>query len=191
MIENRVPQSALTSICLVGPRSVGKSVTARLIAVDLNLPWVDTDTVVDRVLHQQSRTLDEVMLSHNFGMIHRILRSELRHCLQSKQPVVISAAGGTLWDVSCRRLISENCFVIGLLPSFNIEMSSEILFARDRRRSHFRNIDATTLDKRIRSELSILVPILKRISNVMILTENLTFDVVHHKVLAAVYSASK
>ncbi|WP_373887283.1 shikimate kinase [Actinomyces bowdenii] len=159
------------SVCLIGPRSVGKSEVARLISTHFNMRWLDTDVIADCALKRQGTSLDAVMRSGRFGVIHAVLAEELERVLDWRVPVVLSAAGGMLWDAACTQLLAKRCFVVGILPSLDLEDATQILVARDLRRQHFAGEREATLRRRINEELRILMPCMVKISDVVVVTD--------------------
>lgn len=112
-------------IALVGFMSSGKSSVGKTLAKKLNLPFVDTDEEMERIvkkpIHHYFKECDKTDF--------RDLESEtLSKIIQQyrQKPVVIATGGGILERENNRQLLLKDCLVIHLQTSFE-EIEKRIL----------------------------------------------------------------
>ena len=113
-------------IVLVGLMGAGKTTLGRRIAPELGLPFIDSDSEVEKAA---GCTIGEIF--KNSG--EKIFRDVERHVmlrLLSQSPAVIGSGGGSFMDVDTRNLIREKGTSIWLRADL------ELLYRRARRRTH-------------------------------------------------------
>lgn len=90
-------------IVLVGFMGAGKTVVGRLLAAELGLRFVDTDTVVaQRALH----TIDEIFRLEGEAAFRALERASAAEALRGPDAVV-SLGGGALGDPQTRALVAD------------------------------------------------------------------------------------
>lgn len=158
----RLQAKARPALVLTGPRSVGKTTVAKLLAERLGMPWYDTDVLVNDGL---SARFDEALappqqpdapLPHlvaamkqgRFDWIATVLQESCKALAASRSNHVLAAAGGAFAYPEVVGALHEGGLVVGLVPSMDATESAKVLFGRERQRPHFRGVpDAELLDR--------------------------------------------
>ena len=113
-------------IVLVGLMGAGKTTLGRRIAPELGLPFIDSDSEVEKVA---GCTIGEIF-KNSGEKIFREVEKRVMLRLLSKSPAVIGSGGGSFMDVDTRNLIREKGTSIWLRADL------ELLYRRARRRTH-------------------------------------------------------
>lgn len=114
------------NLVFVGLMGAGKSVIGRMVAQALSLPFVDTDTEIERVSRM---TISELFAA--YGEVEfRSLETRVIARLMEGGPRVISTGGGAFINENTRQVISEG----GVSVWLNAEL--EVLWERVNKRDH-------------------------------------------------------
>ncbi|MEW6063523.1 MAG: non-canonical purine NTP pyrophosphatase [Nanoarchaeota archaeon] len=137
-------------LTIIGPRSVGKSTVAKELAKKLNAPYFSSDELMN-IKTSHLGGLDKTIKSRKMNELIKQAIPCITEIL-SKNKFIYDLAGGAVtsrrFPIIARkigRLIQENSFVIGLIPSPSIKDSIEFLFSREKMREHFKNMNADRL----------------------------------------------
>ena len=113
-------------IVLVGLMGAGKTTLGRRIAPELGLPFIDSDSEVEKAA---GCTIGEI-IKNSGEKIFRDVERRVMLRLLSQSPAVIGSGGGSFMDVDTRNLIREKGTSIWLRADL------ELLYRRARRRTH-------------------------------------------------------
>ena len=113
-------------IVLVGLMGAGKTTLGRRIAPELGLPFIDSDSEVEKAA---GCTIGEIFKNSGEKIFRDIERRVMLRLL-SQSPAVIGSGGGSFMDVDTRNLIREKGTSIWLRADL------ELLYRRARRRTH-------------------------------------------------------
>ena len=113
-------------IVLVGLMGAGKTTLGRRIAPELGLPFIDSDSEVEKAA---GCTIGEIF-KNSGEKIFRDVEKRVMLRLLSQSPAVIGSGGGSFMDVDTRNLIREKGTSIWLRADL------ELLYRRARRRTH-------------------------------------------------------
>ncbi len=100
-------------ITLIGYRGSGKSAVARLLATALNLPWIDSDDVIEE---RTGRSIREIFAEHGEAEFRRLEQSVI-HEITRQQSLVIATGGGTILAENNRRCMKAAGPVVWLQAS--------------------------------------------------------------------------
>ena len=113
-------------IVLIGLMGAGKTTLGRRIAPELGLPFIDSDSEVEKVA---GCTIGEIFKNSGEKIFRDVERRVMLRLL-SQSPAVIGSGGGSFMDVDTRNLIREKGTSIWLRADL------ELLYRRARRRTH-------------------------------------------------------
>jgi shikimate 5-dehydrogenase/shikimate kinase len=101
---------ALPSLCLVGPRGVGKSTVGREVATRLGRPFVDTD---DEIARRAGAPAGRVLADRGEAAFRAIEREAVEAAL-SRRGAVIAMGGGALSTPQVAEAVRARAFVVRL-----------------------------------------------------------------------------
>ena len=113
-------------IVLVGLMGAGKTTLGRRIAPELGLPFIDSDSEVEKAA---GCTIGEIFKNSGEKIFRDVERRVMLRLL-SQSPAVIGSGGGSFMDVNTRNLIRKKGTSIWLRADL------ELLYRRARRRTH-------------------------------------------------------
>ena len=113
-------------IVLVGLMGAGKTTLGRRIAPELGLPFIDSDSEVEKAA---GCSIGEIF-DHSGEKIFRELERDVMVQLLSQNPAVIGSGGGSFMDVNTRNLIRTKGTSIWLRADI------DLLYQRAQRRTH-------------------------------------------------------
>ena len=113
-------------IVLVGLMGAGKTTLGRRIAPELGLPFIDSDSEVEKAA---GCTIGEIFKNSGEKIFRDVERRVMLRLL-SQKPAVIGSGGGSFMDVNTRNLIRKKGTSIWLRADL------ELLYRRARRRTH-------------------------------------------------------
>jgi shikimate kinase len=139
-------------ITITGPRSVGKSTIAPIVAKKLKLKYVSSDELANKALKKEGG-LSKAIKS---GKIKSIIEKEGYSILEKEYEndnFVFDISRGSVSSgtheessASLRKVIKKHSTItIGLLPNKNRKKSLEFLFKRECKRDHFKGWDKIEL----------------------------------------------
>ena len=108
-----------TSIFLYGPSGTGKSTVGRILAENLNLPFIDLD---DQIEAQSKMSIPEIFRVEAESGFRARESQALKSVLTSGQ-MVIALGGGALISPENQDLAAENGLVVVLMAPINILLS--------------------------------------------------------------------
>ena len=121
-------------VVLVGLMGSGKTTVGRLVAAQLDRPFVDSDAAIEE---REGRTVREIWLADGEPAFRKLETAALQEALDTTNPSVIAAAGGVvLADVNRDALRSADATVIWLVAD------PAVLAARARSGQHRPLLDA-------------------------------------------------
>ncbi|MCY4472364.1 MAG: shikimate kinase [Kistimonas sp.] len=100
----------LRTIYLVGPMGAGKTTLGRMLAKELDLPFLDTDTEVEQRCGADIAWIFEREGEEGF----RIREEAVLRDVRSLSPRVVATGGGIVTREACRSLIRSHGFVVFL-----------------------------------------------------------------------------
>lgn len=95
-------------IFIYGPPGSGKTTIGKLLASDLNLPFLDLD---DEIVRKNGKTIPEIFSTGGEKAFRQIEKDELQQ-IMAFNTGVITLGGGTLLDSANRELVEENGDVV-------------------------------------------------------------------------------
>ncbi len=101
-------------IAIVGMMAVGKTTVGRILASQINRPFVDLDQLM---VEQQQMTVAQMFDRHGETWFREVETATLAEALATKVPMVISLGGGAVTTAPSRDLLHGQCFVVWLRAS--------------------------------------------------------------------------
>jgi len=99
-------------LVLVGLMGSGKTTVGTLVAAALDLPFVDSDQVIEAAT---GRTVRDIWLGDGEPVFRALETDALRNALEGSPPSVIAAAGGIVLSYENREILkSRGAFVVWL-----------------------------------------------------------------------------
>lgn len=167
-------------VTITGPRSVGKSTIAKLVAKKLNLRYVSSDEIGDKALKKEGG-LD---LATKSGAIYKFIQRDAYSLIRAQyknDDFVFDLSGGSISsrrvpEVSekVRKIAKSRSIVVGLLPYEDHELSIKYLFARERNRAHFQHLGRKELKQKTEDDYMKFPPIFKEFCDILIYTKKRT-----------------
>lgn len=104
-------------IIITGFMGVGKTTVGRILAKDLNVPFVDMDIYI---VEQEKKTIPEIFASVGEAGFREIECRVLNDLLDNPvyENAVVSTGGGIVETAAAREILSEQKFVVYLQDSF-------------------------------------------------------------------------
>ena len=100
-------------IVLTGFMGAGKSATGKILARQLNLEFIDTDSIIKERTGQSIKEIFQLQGEPFFRYLEKTVVAEVAR----KDGVVIAAGGGVILDPANRRNLKKNGIVIFLMVS--------------------------------------------------------------------------
>lgn len=113
---------------LIGMMGVGKSTVGRALASTLGWTYLDSD---EQVHATTGRTVKEISMTDGADALHRFEDAALVAALDTRDPAVISVAGGAVLSQANRTLLKDERHVVWLRASIQT-MAARIGNAGDR-----------------------------------------------------------
>ena len=107
------------SLVLVGFMAAGKSTIGRLLARELELPFIDTDREIEK---EMGCTIPTIFRDHGDPEFRRIER-ELIARIVVPEPQVVSIGGGAFMDAQTREILNRRALTIWLDAPFDVVVS--------------------------------------------------------------------
>ncbi|MFL6624633.1 MAG: helix-turn-helix transcriptional regulator [Sulfurifustis sp.] len=98
-------------IALIGLRGAGKSTLGRLLAKELDAPFIELDGEIER---EAGMPLGEVFLLYGQAGYRRLERRALERVLDTHDRAVISAGGGIVSELETYNLLLSHCYTVWL-----------------------------------------------------------------------------
>jgi XRE family aerobic/anaerobic benzoate catabolism transcriptional regulator len=98
-------------IALIGLRGAGKSTLGKLLAKELNAPFIELDGEVER---ETGLPLNEIFSLYGQAGYRRIERRCLERVIEKHERAVISVGGGIVAEEDGFKLLLGNCFTVWL-----------------------------------------------------------------------------
>ena len=107
------------NIYLVGFMGAGKSTIGKILARELNRPFIDTDELIEK---KSQKSIAEIFRTH--GERHfRQLETEVLHEISCESQAIVALGGGAILKEENRRLIQNSGISIYLAWDFNVLLS--------------------------------------------------------------------
>ncbi len=165
-------------ITITGPRSVGKSTISKIVAKKLRLKYYSSDEIGEKALKKHGG-LDKVIKSNIIGKFIKKGAYNLIREVYKKDNFVFDISGGSVSSrkyaeasEKVRETAKKKSIVIGLLPSKNVKESIKILFEREKRRGHFKDMNEKELYKKVNEDFKRFPPIFKKLCKFIIYINN-------------------
>lgn len=114
-------------VVLVGMMGAGKSTVGRKVAVGLDRPFFDSDSVIEQRVGRSVREIFEQDGEPEFRKLEANVFAEL---LESTVPSVIAAGGGAVLDEGTRLALSRSAIVVWLRASLEL-LSTRLTQSRE------------------------------------------------------------
>lgn len=183
-------------ITITGPRSVGKSTIAKILAKKLKLKYVSSDEIGEKALKKHGG-LDKAIKS---GIIGKFIKSSAYGLIRKqylKNNFVFDLSGGSVSSTKfpeasakVRKIAKEKSFIIGLLPSKNIKESINFLFEREKERAHFKEMDKKDLLEKTKKSCKKFPPIFKDLCDLVIYVKGKSADKITGEIAGKVLNQS-
>lgn len=167
-------------ITITGPRSVGKTTTAILLAERLGYRYVSSDELMDDMLKPYGG-LAKVLHDKRMDILAIYTLTVCRHALDDDN-VVFDLAGGALTQQEkdagkqVKHYIRTHATVIGLLPSMDDDIALKQLFERERERPHFKRLSDDALKEKVARNYKDVKWAIKEVTDRIVYTALLTAD---------------
>lgn len=165
-------------ITITGPRSVGKTTIAKLLAKRLKLTCYSSDEIGEKAMNSYGG-LDKAIKS---GIIKKFIKKSSYGLIRSvykKNNFVFDLSGGAVTSREfaeasrkVRNTAKKNSVVIGLLPSKKLKESAQFLYEREKKRVHFQQLDQANLLKKTRRDLKKFPPLFKDFCDHIVYVKN-------------------
>jgi len=165
-------------ITITGPRSIGKSTISRLVSKKLKLRYLSSDEIGEKALKKEGG-LDKAIKS---GLIKKLIKKGAYSLIRKeylRDNFVFDLSGGSISSTEfpeasqkVRKIANAKSIVIGLLPFKDKNKSIKLLFNREKKRKHFKDLDKKVLLSKVKRHYKKFPPILKNFCNILIYTEN-------------------
>lgn len=146
------------NITITGPRSVGKTTIAKLLAKKLKLAYYSSDEIGEKAMKKYGG-LDKAIKS---GVIKKFIKKSAYGLIRNvykKDNFIFDLSGGAVTSrefaeasKKVRKAAKKNSIVIGLLPSKKLNESVQFLYQREKKRVHFQHLDPTDMVKKTKSD---------------------------------------
>lgn len=172
-------------LILIGPRSVGKSTISKLLAKKLSLAYMSSDGLMQQRLKEYGG-FNRVIKAGKKILINREGITVVQRVLQKNNFILDLAGGAVSSEIAGEKIqkIISNCFIISLIPSEDDKKSLRLLLNREKVRPHFKDITDQELREKVRKDYLKLKPILKKISQLIIFTQNKSPQKIVNEILA-------
>ena len=107
----RAPRPRGPMIALTGLRGAGKSTIGPLLAAEMNVPFIEMDTLVQEAA---GLPLDQIFELHGERYYRRLERETLQSILAGSQASVVAAAGGVVNEPSTWKTLLDRTTVVWL-----------------------------------------------------------------------------
>ena len=161
-------------ITITGPRSIGKSTIAKLVAKKLKLRYVSSDEIGEKHLKKYGG-LDKAIKS---GVVGKFIKSSAYSLIRkeyTRDNFVFDLSGGAVSSKKfpeasekVRKIAKKKSFIVGLLPSRNIKESIDFLFEREKERAHFKEMDKKELFEKTKKDYKKFPRIFNELCDVVI-----------------------
>lgn len=101
-------------IALVGFMGSGKTAVGRILARRENIPFLDTDLIIEE---REGQSIPRIFRQSGEARFRNIERNVLREVLESPEPAVIACGGGVVIAEENRELLNQHALVIWLYAS--------------------------------------------------------------------------
>lgn len=143
-------------ITIIGPRSVGKSTISKQLANKLKCKYVSSDDEMDKKCTDVGG-IKGILKEKNRDLLFARAR-EIFDDVFSSNNIVFDLAGGTLSTTDSKgevmdfTIVKQKSLIIGLIPFENKQQSVDLLFQREQKREHWKDLDKNILyNKTIKS----------------------------------------
>lgn len=176
-------------ITITGPRSVGKTTVSKILANKLGLKYYSSDEIGEKYFAKQGG-LDKAIKSGKIGKFIKDSSYGLIRGVYKKDNFVFDLSGGSVSSKKypeaskkVRETAKKNSVVVGLLPSKNMEDAIEILFHREEKRPHFRNMDKKELLVETEKDYKKFPPLFDELCGLIIYTKNKTPEKISNEII--------
>lgn len=163
-------------ITITGPRSVGKSTVSKLLAERLRIPYFSSDDLLDKSLSALGG-LDVMIKAGKTDEIMQRALPQVEFVLEHAD-FVYDLAGGAVSSSTYAtlaktiiQLINRHSTVIGLLPFPDLQQSLGFLYARERQRPHFQQMDKDILRAEVEKDYKKYPALFARICDKVVYVE--------------------
>ncbi len=94
----------------------GKTTAAKRLAASLDLPWFDTDALIE---HETGMSIPEIFAERGEAYFREIERAVVAR-VAKRTPAVISLGGGAVLNSETVAILKQTGLVVCLLPSINV-----------------------------------------------------------------------
>ncbi len=117
----------MESIVLIGPPGAGKSTVAKYLAKELQIPFIDTDQLIEK---ETGRDISEIFLTDGEPFFRALEKDAVLRVLQEKD-CIIALGGGSVLDSDVEKRLKEfrNVFFLDVSIS---NAAPRVGFNRDR-----------------------------------------------------------
>ena len=165
-------------ITIIGPRSVGKTTVAKLLAQKLSYIHEESDKVMDGLLKKHGG-LSKLLQDGKWDLVNDAVEKRFDVALQ-QDDLIFDLAGGALIieerDLGKRtqEFIRQRSVVIGLLPGEDDAQAVKLLYARERQRDHFDYLDDDELYEKVQRNYAKVKPALLNIAHHIVFVKEKT-----------------
>ena len=151
---------------------------SRIVAEKMNLCYVSSDEIGEKALDKQGG-LDKAIKS---GAIKEFIRKEGYSLILNEycsDNFVFDVSGGSISSLefheaseTLRKTANARSIVVGLLPYHDGSKSIDVLFPREQKREHFKDLDGAILRERVARHYSRLPSLFETFCDIVIYTED-------------------
>jgi|SRR3989338_5424803 len=172
-------------ITIIGPRSVGKSTIAEILAKELNYKHIN----LDRFMEMKLGDIGKYTVKHTWEKWYKKREKFLDTLLRTKDNVIIDWSGGLEFGSN---LLKKRTKVILLLPNSNYFKGIQTLYKRERKREHFKWWKSKVLKDKTKTDFYERLPLMKKTAHITIYRNKETpkntalriIKIINHKLLS-------
>jgi len=184
-------------ITITGPRSIGKTTVSKIVSEKLRLKRISSDELGEEAMKEKGG-LDKAIKS---GEIKQWIKNSAYGLIRKeyeKDDFVFDLSGGAFGSrkfaeasEKIREKVKNNSVIFGLLPYENENKSIKMLFEREKKRDHFKDMDKDELYAKVKKSYSKFPSLFQKDCNFIIYTQNKTPEKIANEIISSLKNHKK